>query len=60
MLTDISLYRLTATAAPSAGLHRESPRRPEPCPVPVGVAVFGHDNTQSVRPPAARLYDIRH
>jgi len=60
MLTDISLYWLTATAASSARLSRETPRRIEPCPVPVGVAVFAHDITQSVRPLAERLYDIRH
>ena len=60
MLTDISLYWLTATAASSARLHHDTPRRTEPCPVPVGVAVFAHDITQSVRPLAERLYDIRH
>ncbi|MFD0295425.1 alpha/beta fold hydrolase [Streptomyces sp. NPDC127118] len=59
MLTDVSLYWLTATAASSARLHREAPRRTEPCPVPLGVAVFAHDITQSVRPLAERLYDIR-
>ncbi|MGX7674023.1 epoxide hydrolase family protein [Plantactinospora sp. DSM 117369] len=60
MLTNISLYWLTATAASSARLHRDTPRRIEPCPVPVGVAVFAHDITLSVRPLAERLYDIRH
>lgn len=60
MLTDISLYWLTATAASSARLHHDSPRRIEPCPVPVGVAVFAHDITQSVRPLAEQSYDIRH
>ncbi len=60
MLTDVSLYWLTATAASSARLHREAARGTEPCPVPVGVAVFAHDITQSVRPLAERLYDIRH
>lgn len=60
MLTDVSLYWLTATAASSARLSRETPRRIEPCPVPVGVAVLPHDITQSVRPLAERLYDIRH
>ncbi|MGJ6969425.1 epoxide hydrolase family protein [Streptosporangium sp. G11] len=61
MLTDISLYWLTATAASSARLHHDVPRgRPVPCQVPVGVAVFAHDITQSVRPLAERLYDIRH
>ncbi|QFU91945.1 epoxide hydrolase family protein [Amycolatopsis sp. YIM 10] len=60
MLTDISLYWLTATAASSARLHHDTPRRIDPCPVPVGVAVFAHDITLSVRPLAERLYDIRH
>ncbi|MFK0061134.1 epoxide hydrolase family protein [Streptomyces werraensis] len=60
ILTDVSLYWLTATAASSARLHRESARRTEGCPVPVGVAVLPHDITRSVRPLAERLYDIRH
>ncbi|GAB1509166.1 epoxide hydrolase family protein [Actinophytocola sp. KF-1] len=60
MLTDISLYWLTATAASSARLHHDAPRRTEPCPVPVGVAVLPHDITQAVRPLAERRYDIRH
>lgn len=60
MLTDISLYWLTATAASSARLSRETPRQIPRCPVPVGVAVLPHDITQSVRPLAERLYDIRH
>lgn len=60
ILTDVSLYWLTATAASSARLTRETPRGVAPCPVPVGVAVFAHDITQSVRPLAERLYDVRH
>ncbi|WP_040796394.1 epoxide hydrolase family protein [Nocardia higoensis] len=60
MLTDVALYWLTATAASSARLHHDTARRVEPCPVPLGVAVFAHDITQSVRPLAERLYDIRH
>ncbi|WP_051157375.1 alpha/beta fold hydrolase [Nocardia carnea] len=60
MLTDISLYWLTGTAASSARLHRKAARGHTPCPVPVGVAVFAYDITQSVRPLAERLYDIRH
>ena len=61
MLTDISLYWLTATAASSApAAPRRPAAEPQPCPVPVGVAVFAHDITQSVRPLAERLYDIRH
>jgi pimeloyl-ACP methyl ester carboxylesterase len=60
ILTDVSLYWLTATAASSGRLHHDTPRRVAPCPVPLGVAVFPHDITQSVRPLAERLYDIRH
>ncbi|MFI5497782.1 epoxide hydrolase family protein [Nocardia asteroides] len=60
MLTDISLYWFTATAASSARLHRDTPRGVTLCPVPLGVAVFPRDITQSVRPLAERLYDIRH
>jgi pimeloyl-ACP methyl ester carboxylesterase len=62
MLTDISLYWLTATAASSARLHRDTQRgaQGDPCRVPLGVAVFAHDITLSVRPLAERLYDIRH
>ena len=59
LLTDVTLYWLTATAASSARLHHDAPRRTDPCPVPVGVAVFPHDITLSVRPLAERLYDIR-
>ncbi len=60
MLTDVSLYWLTATAASSARLHHDTARGIEPCPVPLGVAVLPYDITQSVRPLAERLYDIRH
>lgn len=60
LVTNVALYWLTATAASSARLYREAPRRSEPCPVPVGVAVFPHDITQPVRPLAERRYDIRH
>ncbi|WP_443613622.1 alpha/beta fold hydrolase [Actinomadura madurae] len=61
MLTDISLYWLTATAASSARLHHDAPRgQVAKCRVPVGVAVLPHDITQSVRPLAERLYDIKH
>ncbi|WP_223291216.1 epoxide hydrolase family protein [Streptomyces avicenniae] len=60
ILTDVSLYWLTATAASSARLTRESTRGGGGCPVPLGVAVFAHDITLSVRPLAERLYDIRH
>ncbi|RSM46048.1 epoxide hydrolase [Amycolatopsis balhimycina DSM 5908] len=60
LLTDVSLYWLTATAASSARLHHDAPRAAQPCPVPVGVAVFAHDITLPVRPLAERRYDIRH
>ncbi|MFE1950742.1 epoxide hydrolase family protein [Streptomyces sp. NPDC059524] len=61
ILTDVSLYWLTATAASSARLHHDAARGTKlPCPVPVGVAVFAHDITQSVRPLAERLYDVVH
>ncbi len=61
LLTNVSLYWLTATAASSARLHHDAPRGQYlPCRVPVGVAVLPHDITQSVRPLAERLYDIRH
>ncbi len=61
MLTDISLYWLTATAASSGRFHHDTPGGSrQPCRVPLGVAVFAHDITRSVRPLAERLYDIRH
>ncbi|MGW0178087.1 epoxide hydrolase family protein [Nocardia sp. NPDC003345] len=60
MLTDISLYWFTATAASSARLTRETARGGAPCPVPLGVAVFAHDITQPVRPLAERQYHITH
>jgi pimeloyl-ACP methyl ester carboxylesterase len=61
MLTDVSLYWLTATAASSARLHRDSQRGGSvACGVPLGVAVFAHDITLSVRPLAERLFDVRH
>ncbi|MEU3598895.1 epoxide hydrolase family protein [Streptomyces sp. NPDC006798] len=60
ILTDVSLYWLTATAASSARLHHDASRGSARCPVPVGVAVFAHDITRSVRPLAERRHDIRH
>ncbi|WP_405071924.1 hypothetical protein OG558_21805 [Kribbella sp. NBC_01510] len=61
MLTDISLYWLTGTAASSGRFHHDAPRGSQlSCRAPLGVAVFAHDITQSVRPLAERLYDIRH
>jgi pimeloyl-ACP methyl ester carboxylesterase len=60
ILTDVTLYWLTATAASSARLHRDTPRQVVACPVPVGVAVLPHDITQSIRPLAERLYNITH
>ncbi|TQS47059.1 epoxide hydrolase family protein [Cryptosporangium phraense] len=58
-LTDVMLYWLTRTAGSAARLHRETGLGPLPCPVPMGVAVFAHDITRSVRSVAERTYDIR-
>ncbi|MGW1281943.1 epoxide hydrolase family protein [Streptomyces tsukubensis] len=60
ILTNVSLYWLTATAASAARLHHDAPRRAEPCPVPLGVAVFAYDITRPVRPLAELRYDIGH
>lgn len=61
MLTDVALYWLTATAASSARLHRDSQRGASvECKVPLGVAVFARDITLSVRALAERLFDVRH
>ncbi|WP_422773828.1 epoxide hydrolase family protein [Plantactinospora sp. WMMC1484] len=58
LLTNVMLYWLTGTAGSSARLHRESPIGPLPCPVPVGVAVFAHDITRSIRSFAEGAYPI--
>ncbi|HLS76490.1 MAG TPA: epoxide hydrolase [Nocardia sp.] len=60
ILTDVALYWFTATAASSARLHHAQSRGAVACPAPLGVAVFAHDITQSVRPLAQRHYDIAH
>ncbi|QKW23843.1 alpha/beta fold hydrolase [Kitasatospora sp. NA04385] len=60
LLTDVSLYWLTATAASSARLTRETPRGATPCPAPLGVAVFAHDITLAVRPLVERRYRVAH
>ena len=60
ILTNVSLYWFTATAGTSARLHRESARAAAPCPVPLGVAVFAHDITRSVRALAERNLHIVH
>ncbi|NIH79798.1 epoxide hydrolase family protein [Amycolatopsis viridis] len=62
VLTDVMLYWLTGTAGSAARLGKESVYGAgrEPCSAPVGVAVFAHDITLSVRPVAERLFDIRH
>ncbi|GAB3985539.1 epoxide hydrolase family protein [Plantactinospora veratri] len=58
LLTNVMLYWLTGTAGSSARLHRESPVGPQGCPVPVGVAVFAHDITRSIRSFAERTYPV--
>ncbi|MDO3683635.1 epoxide hydrolase family protein [Micromonospora sp. C28ISP2-4] len=61
VLTNVSVYWFTRTAASSARLVRESAfgGPPAPCPPPIGVAVFAHDITQAVRPIAELTYTIR-
>lgn len=61
ILTNVTLYWLTRTAGSSSRLHFESAKRrgsPQPCPAPLGVAVFPHDIVLSVRPLAERQYTI--
>lgn len=61
ILADISIYWLTATAGSSARLAKESPPGTPARPsVPVGVAVFAHDITLSVRPLAEKDRKIVH
>ncbi len=61
LLTNVMLYWLTGTAGSSARLTRESAfGEALPCPSPVGVAVFAHDITLSVRPLAERMLTITH
>ena len=59
-LTDVMLYWLTRTAGSAARLHKESPLGPLPCPVPIGVAVYPHDLTRSIRSIAEKTYRIAH
>ncbi|MEU5876415.1 epoxide hydrolase family protein [Spirillospora sp. NPDC047279] len=59
ILTDVTLYWLTGTAGSSARIAKESSfGGPSPCPVPVGIAVFAHDITRSIRPFAERQFDV--
>lgn len=63
MLTNIAIYWFTRTAGSSARIYYESSvgrGTPNPCPVPVGVAVFPHDIVQPIRALAERAYDIIH
>ncbi|GAA3849709.1 epoxide hydrolase family protein [Amycolatopsis tucumanensis] len=63
LLTDVMLYWLTRTAGSAARLAKESTYAAQagrPCPAPVGVAVFAHDITLSVRAVAEQRLDIRH
>ncbi|MFT4038809.1 MAG: epoxide hydrolase [Thermomicrobiales bacterium] len=63
MLTNIAIYWFTQTAGSSARIYYESVAgrgTPNPCPVPVGVAVFPHDIVQPIRALAERTYDIVH
>ena len=60
ILTDVSVYWFSGTAASSSRLVKESGiGGPSPCPVPMAVAVLPHDIVQSVRPLAEARYDVR-
>ena len=62
ILTDVSLYWLTATAGSSARIYFEGARSwgqaPQRSPVPTGVAVFPGDTT--IRPLAERDHNVVH
>jgi epoxide hydrolase len=60
ILTNVMLYWLTGTAGSSARLARETGIRSDPCPAPMGVAVFAHDIVLSVRPLAELAHPIEH
>jgi pimeloyl-ACP methyl ester carboxylesterase len=60
ILTDVSIYWFSRTAASSSRLVKESGiGGPSPCPVPMAVAVLPHDIVRSVRPLAEARYDVR-
>ncbi|MFJ6672741.1 epoxide hydrolase family protein [Actinosynnema sp. NPDC091369] len=60
VLTNVMLYWLTGTAGSSARLAKETGFVSDPCPAPVGVAVFAHDIVRSVRPLAERVHPVEH
>lgn len=63
LLTTATLYWVTGTAGSSSRLHRENASRggpPNPCPVPLGAAVFAHDLVRPVRRLVERVYDVVH
>lgn len=63
ILTDVSLYWFTGTAGSSARIYFESAQgrgQPQPCPPPVGVAVFPYDILQPARGLAERAYHVIH
>lgn len=63
LLTTATLYWVTGTAGSSSRLHRENAPRggpPNPCPVPLGAAVFAHDLVRPVRRLVERVYDVVH
>jgi pimeloyl-ACP methyl ester carboxylesterase len=64
MLTNVTLYWLTATAGSSARLYKETAsdlgRANEPSTVPTGVAVFPRELGLSVRRLAERTHNIVH
>jgi epoxide hydrolase len=62
ILTDVSVYWLTATAGSAARIYYEGARTwgqaQQPSPVPTGVAVFPTDTT--IRPLAERDHNVVH
>ncbi|MXQ53292.1 alpha/beta fold hydrolase [Shimazuella sp. KC615] len=63
LLTNVMIYWITGTAGSSARSYYEnaqSKRRPMPCPVPMGVAVFPYDLALPVRQLVESQYDIVH
>ena len=64
LLTTVSLFWFTRTGASAARLYRDAGGRrggpPQPCPVPMGVAVFPHDLVLPVRRFAERVHTVVH
>ncbi|MYV98315.1 epoxide hydrolase family protein [Streptomyces sp. SID3343] len=60
IVSDVMHYWLNASAGSSARLHHESGTGFWPCGQPMGVVVFAHDITRSIRAFAEQSYRITH